>query len=48
MLSKRVMEVWMEVDEDEVGASAVRSRSEMNSLKAGGRIEVSLLFFDGF
>lgn len=34
MLSKRAMEVWTGVVEDAVGAGAVYSRSEMNSLKA--------------
>lgn len=36
MLSKRVMDVWTEVEEDDVGAGAVHSRSEINSLKAEG------------
>lgn len=35
MLSKRVMDVWIEVEDDDVGAGGVHSRSEMNSLKAG-------------
>lgn len=35
MLSKRVMDVWTEVEDDEVGAGGVHSRSDMNSLKAG-------------
>lgn len=34
MLSKRRMEVWVVVVEEEVGAGGVHSRSEMNSLKA--------------
>ena len=34
MLSKSVMDVWTDVEEDDVGAGAVHSRSEMNSLKA--------------
>ncbi len=29
------MEVWTEVEDDEVGAGGVHSRSDMNSLKAG-------------
>jgi hypothetical protein len=37
MLSKRVMEVCTEVEEEEVGAGGVHSRSEMNSLKASGK-----------
>jgi len=36
MLSKRVMEVWTDVEDDDVGAAGVHSRSEINSLKAGG------------
>lgn len=37
MLSKRVMDVWIEAEDDDVGAGGVHSCSEINSLKAGGK-----------
>ncbi len=36
MLSKRVMDVWTDVEDEEVGAGGVYSRSDINSLKADG------------
>lgn len=36
MQSNSEMDVWTVVDEDDVGAGGVHSRSEMNSLKAAG------------
>ena len=44
ILSKRLIEVWIEVDDDDFGAGGVHSRSNMNSLKArkfSGRYEDS-------